>query len=327
MINLKKEYHNIEKIFKYLQLEEIEELGIMTFLNRDAIYVKAKKKSYLVNIKSLKNQPHDYQKTKITKIKSLEFFDDNGIHSIFPMKFNEKYFINYRNKDYEIYKYVLTEHKKISEINDKLLKKLANTQAIIHNLKTKLSLPSPYKEIKTKLEKKIKKLSKYSPKGSAKVYENVYQLDEIIKEYNKSIKYANQSLILGYDNYDLENIEWIKDYMYIIDYENCTSINPAVSLAEAAYYFSRNDHRLNFDTYKKYLSSYIKKAGPLSYDYKEALIVSQGKLLQQLEIEILNSIDEKNDYSSEIEEIVEEIKVYHNNIEKLKDIYLDIVKK
>jgi len=327
MINLKKEFHNIEKIFHYLQLEEIDELGIITFLNRDTVYAKTKKNSYLVSIKSLKDVERDYQKSKITKIKSLEFFDDNGIHSIFPMKFNEKYFVNYRNKDYEIYKYIQTSHKAQSEINDKLLKKLATTQAIIHNLNVKLSLPHPYKEVKIHLEKKIKKLSKYSEKGAQSVYDSVYQLDEIIKEYNKSIKYVEQNLILGYDKYDLNNIEWIKDYMYIVDYENCKSVNPMVSLAEAAYYFSRTNHTLNFDTYKKYLKAYIKKSGPLPFDYKEALIVSQGKLLLSLEQEILNSIDEKEDASPEITELVEEIKVYHANLDKLYNIYLDIVKK
>ncbi|MBQ4031482.1 MAG: hypothetical protein II625_06980 [Bacilli bacterium] len=326
MINLKKEFSRIEKIFKYLNIEKIEEMGITAFLNKDTIYAKTSNEAYLVNVVSLKEQESDYSKNKIARIKSLEFFDKNGVHCLFPMSFNEKYFIDYHGREYEVYKYVATEHLSKKDINDKKLKKIATSQAIIHNLNIKVNLPCEYKIIKIEFNRKTAKLEKYSNEAYKLLYEYIYPLEEIIDHNNKLLKYASNFLILGYDNYDLNNIEWVKDYMFLVDYNNCKLINPTVSLAESAYYFSC-DKELDIDKYEKYLSTYLKRNGNVTFDYKEALYVSQNKRLVELENLINSSIKNKEDYSEKMIPIINEIISYNNNIDKMNNAYLNIVKK
>ena len=127
--------------------------------------------------------------------------------------------------------------------------------------------------------------------------------------------------------YDLNNIEWLKDYMYLVDYNNCCLINPSVSLAESAYFVSYKDKKIDFARYSLYLKTYLKKYGPLSFDYKEALYVSMYKLLSKLENIINRTIKQKEDTSKEINEVVKELLVYNANIERLYATYIDIVKK
>ncbi len=326
-MNLKKEFPRIEKIFRYLKLDEIEEVGIMTFVNKDSVFVKGVDDNYIVNVNELKNIDNNYFKNKMTKIKTLEYFNDNGIPSLFPIKFNDKFFINYHSREYEVYKYVNFHHLTYDDLNDKKIKKLANVQAIMHNLNVKLTLPQAYDEIKLNLDKSIKKVEKYAKEGYKILYEYIYQIDEIIKNYNNNYKYALNNLILGYDNYDLNNIEWLKDYMYLVDYNNCCLINPSVSLAESAYFVSYKDKKIDFSRYGLYLKTYLKKYGPLSFDYKEALYVSMYKLLSKLENIINRTIKQKEDTSKEINEVVKELLVYNANIERLYATYIDIVKK
>ena len=327
MINLKKEFTRIEKVFKYLNLDKIEEMGVTAFLNNDAIYAKTNDNAYLVNVVSLKEQESDYSKNKIAKIKSLEFFDKNGVHCIFPMRFNDKYFIDYRGKEYEVYKYVATEHLKKEQLSDKQLKKLATSQAIIHNLNIKINLPCEYREIKLEFNRKTAKLEKYSKEAYKMLYEYFYQLGETIDHNNKLLKYASNYLILGYDNYDLNNIEWVKEYMFLIDYNNCKMINPTVSLAESAYYFSSKDGVVDYAKYEKYLSTYLKRYENVTFDYKEALYVSQNKRLVELEDLVNSSIKDKEDYSDKIIPVVKEILSYNDNIERMNEAFLKIVKK
>ena len=326
MLNLKKEFHNIEKIFNYLKIENIEELGVITFLNRDSIFVKTADGSYLVNIVQLKNQESNYSKNQISKIKNLEFFDKNGVHCLLPMSFNDKHFIDYHNKEYEIYRFVNTKHLELKDLSEKQFKKIANSQAIIHNLNVKVNIPCAYQEVKLPSNRKIAKLEKYSPDGYQLLYQHIYEIEEIISRFNKLVKYAMNSLIIGYDNYDLNNIEWIKDYMYLVDYNNCKLINPAVSLAEAAYNFSYQKGEINYDQYKKYLEIYLKRTGSLTYDYQEALYVSQSKRLENLVHIIASSLKTKEDYSPDIIQLVNEIVLYESNIKKMYEIYINIVK-
>ena len=327
MLDLKKEFNNIEKIFRYLNLENIEEAGVATFLNEDVVYAKTPSNQYYIRINHTKyTKEKNYSINKINRIKTLETFSENGVHVMFPMKFNEKYFINYKSREYEIYQFKLTKHLKIEEINDKLLKKIATNQAIMHNVNIKKDLPCNYRKIDIKFDKVFKKLKKCSPKGYKTLYDNIYKLDEALAHYNKNLKYALNSLTVGYDNYNLENIEWVDNFMYLVDYRNCCKINMAVSLAESAYFVSYKDKKIDFARYSLYLKTYLKKYGPLSFDYKEALYVSLNKKFAELNDLINISIKEKEDFSKSISSIAKEIVAYADNIENMYNVYLTSVK-
>lgn len=327
-MEVKKEFKYIDKIFRYLQLEPIEEMGLTVFLGDEACYIKTSNNQYLVKVvKEDDINEKNYSENKINRIKALEKFDSNGVHSIFPMRFNDKYFICYRNREYEIYGLRLMRHLQQSEITDRVIKKVATNQAIMHNIKINLELPCNYREIKFDFEKILKKLRKISNEGYDTIYDNIYRLDDVINLYNNKLKYATNNLIVGYDNYDIDNIEWIEKYMFIVDYRNCNKINPAVSLAESAYSFSLKDGNIDEKNYTNYLKYYLKRFGPLTYDYKDALIVSLNKKLALLEDTINLTIKEKVDYGSKISAIVKEILSYNEQIDKLYNVYIDAVKK
>ncbi len=115
--------------------------------------------------------------------------------------------------------------------------------------------------------------------------------------------------------------------MYLIDYNNCKLVNPAVSLAESAYSFSFKDNNIDYDNYTKYLEIYLKRYGQLTSDYKEALYVSQNKRLKRLVNAINESLKTKDDYSVEIVETLKEILLFNANVERMYETYINIVKK
>jgi hypothetical protein len=54
MFDIKKELKYIQKIFRYLKLEPIEECGITTFLNDDVVFAKTASNQYLIKIDNYK---------------------------------------------------------------------------------------------------------------------------------------------------------------------------------------------------------------------------------------------------------------------------------
>ncbi len=328
MFDIKKELKYIQKIFRYLKLEPIEECGITTFLNDDVVFAKTASNQYLIKI-----TPEDamyernYAENKVNRIKALESIDSNGVHAIFPIKFNDKYFIGYKNREYEIYNFRLTRHLTKKEVTPKFLKRIATSQAIIHKLNIKLDLPCDYCKIDIKFEKVLKKLKKHYKDAYDIIYDNIYHLEEIQGHYNKNLKYAVNNLVVGYDYYDLDNIDWIENYMFLIDYRNCNKINPAVSLAESAYYFAYIDGQINYQIYEDYIKYYTKRFGPLTFDYKEALFVALNKKLEFLSVLLETTIKEKEDNSLRIKELVAEIINYDDCINEMYNAYIRAVKK
>lgn len=327
MISLKREEKNIAKIFENISTDRIESVASTTFLGREAILLKTENDYYIVNVTDLKKEDADFLEEQIAKVTCLEFFDRNGVHSFLPLKFDDKRFKEYHKKEYEIYKFIATKHLTIKDLTEKQFKKLANTQAIINNLSVKADIPCSYEEIKSPSNRKVSRLEKYSPEGFKLIYDYIYTIDDLIIQNNKLLKYATNILIAGYDNYNLDNIEWVDDYMYLVDYNNCKLINPSVALAESAYYFSCLEGGIDFNRYAKYIQTYLKRSGRLPSDFKEALLFSQNKKLVYLVDIIEKSNKEKKDYSKEMIEIIEDLKQFNSNIDKMYAIYLDIVKK
>ena len=115
--------------------------------------------------------------------------------------------------------------------------------------------------------------------------------------------------------------------MFLIDYRNCNRINPAVSLAESAYYFAYNNNKIDYQIYEDYIRYYTKRFGPLTFDYKEALFVALNKKLEYLSVLLETTIKEKEDNSLKIKELVTEIINYDNSINDLYNAYIRAVKK
>ena len=128
------------------------------------------------------------------------------------------------------------------------------------------------------------------------------------------------------NDYKLGNILWNKDFMYLIDFDACCLSNPAVSLAESSFSLSRQNNKVNRDFYKEYLTTYIKKFGPLNTDYQVALDVAMNGKLQWLNY-LLSKCNKKDQtIINDTKYMIEELALYYDNKEEFYKLYLTAVK-
>jgi hypothetical protein len=327
MSNLKKEYSTIEQLFEELNLGKVTEVEEVEDNLHDSYIIKANDKEYQVlcySKRTLNNRLSMIEKEE--QIKAMEYLRKNGVPVTLPLKFEDDYFISFKKDNYIIYENDDYTYLTNKDLDEKKIKKLANTQAIIHKLNIKVSLPCPYEKVSINFQKIVNKLAKKNSSLSKLLYDNIYLLDELVEKCNKGLKYAENVLCLSYDYYNLYEIKWDKDYIYLKDFENCALINPTVSLAEAAYDFTRIDDKINYDFYEEYLRSYLKKYGQVTFDYKEALNVSLNKQLLYLEELFKLCLKGVEEAMEETRKVIEELIFCSNNFDKLYEIYIKVVK-
>lgn len=319
---------SIEKIFKTLNIGSITNIELLPSSENTVYKVTTEEKNYVVkkySKDSIKNEKDlNKRKKQISISKTLK---ENGIPTILPLEFDDKYFILHRNTYFLIYDYY--PYKSISSLDmtSKKIKKLAKNLAIIHNLNLKSDLPCQYHQINIDFNKYLKKYKNIDETLYKTLYENYFILEDIVKECNQNIKYVENNLCISHNDYKLENILWDKDYMYLIDYDACAMSNPSVSLAESAFSLSKQENIVNKTFYSDFLKSYLKKYGPLVSDYKNALKVALNGKLQWLEY--LMSKCNKKDKQITLDTInmIKELVLYNKNEEEFYNIYLRAVKK
>lgn len=328
IINEKKEIEKINKIYETLSLGEVKKTTVLK-KRPDRIYrIQTVKKDYLM----IKYNPQAIRREKDLnnrkrQLSIAEKLSTNGVPMILPLKFDRKFFIRYKKEYYLIYDYKEYETRTVSDLKPKAIKKLANTAAIIHKLNIKSEIPCPYNKIDIKFSKYLKKCQKINQELYQTLYNNYFLLEEIMKQCNENSKYAQNYICVSYKNKQETNILWVKDYMYIADYTSFVLENPAVSLAENAFFYARVGNTMKEENYKEYLKSYIRKYGPLLSDYKVALTVAPLNLLIRLESLLENCTKKEEGIIDKTIEAINELVLYANHRETFYNIYLSIVKK
>ncbi|HAB66774.1 MAG TPA: hypothetical protein DCE23_05350 [Firmicutes bacterium] len=261
------------------------------------------------------------------QISVFESLSQNGVPTIIPCKFDNRYFIRYRKTYFLIYKYLPCELISKKDYEPKKIKKVATTLAIIHKLNFKSILPESYQTVNIDFNKYLDKFKKIDENLYNALYENIFNLEQLVNNYNSSLKYVQNYLCISLKNYNYNNIYWDKDYVYLADYNNVVLANPAACLAEVAYTFALEDDEINEDTYKEFLKAYIKKYGPLITDYQQALSVASSSKIEDL-IDAMGRCS-KNDTTSNNETIhlIRELTLYQNYIDRFYELYLSVVKK
>ncbi len=327
MSNIKKEYSNVEQLFEELNLGKITEVEEIEDNLHDSYLVKTNSKEYQVlcySKRTLNNRISMIEKEE--QIKAMEFLRKNGVPVALPIKFEDDYFMSFKKENYIIYENDNYSYLTNKDLDEKKIKKLANTQAIIHKLNYKVSLPCPYEKVSINFQKAVSKLGKKDPELSKLIYDNIYLLDDLVDNCNKGLKYAENFLCLSYDYYNLYEIKWDKDYIYLKDFENCALVNPTVALAEAAYDFTRVEDSINYDFYEEYLKSYLKKYGQVTFDYKEALNVSLNKQLLYLEELLKLCFKGVEEAFEETKKVIGELIFSSQHFDDLYNIYINVVK-
>lgn len=323
----KQKIEAIKKIFDVLNMGELNAITPIEN-NQNFIYkIDTADKSYILKEYSkdaIKNE-NDLRKRK-RQISVSETFSENGVPAIIPLKFNSKYFVCYKKKYYLIYDYLDYEILPPQKLDNKKIKKLANTLAIMHKLNVKSELPCQYKQIKIDFNKYLKKYKRIDNELYKNLYDNYFILEGLTTNCNNNIRYIKNNMCVSYNNYNLKNILWKKDFLYLIDFDTCNMVNPSVSLAECAFTLSRKNNKVDKDIYKEFLKAYLKKYGALPNTYKDALIVAVNGKLQYLEY-LMSKCSRKNPKAiEETISIIKELVIYANNIDELNNIYLSVVK-
>lgn len=317
----------IKKIFDVLNLGELNEITPIESSQNIVYKIDTTNKSYILKEYSkdaIKNE-YDLRKRK-RQISVSEKFSENGVPTILPLKFNSKYFICYKKTYYLIYDYFDYEILEPKNLDNKKIKKLANTLAIMHKLNIKSELPCQYKQIKIDFNKYLKKYKRIDNELYKTLYDNYFILEGLTTNCNNNIRYIKNNMCVSHNDYKLKNILWKKDFMYLIDFDACSMVNPSVSLAECAFSLSRKNNKVDKDMYKEFLKVYLKKYGALPNTYKDALIVAVNGKLQWLEY-LMSKCSKNNPKAIEDTiNMIKELVLYANNIDELNGIYLSVVK-
>lgn len=302
---------------------------VSKFDNRDDMYkATIGENIYIIkqyNKDEIKNETEvNGRKLQISVCESLS---QNGVPTIVPCKFDNRYFIRYRKTYFLIYNYLQCELIPKNNYDSKKIKKVATTLAIIHKLNFKSILPVSYQNIDVDFNKYLDKFKKIDDQLYQSLYDNYFVLEQLIKSYNASLKYIQNYLCISIGNYNDRNIYWNKDYIYLANYNNVMLANPAVSLAEVVYDFAFEDGEINEDIYKDFLKAYIKKYGPLISDYQQALAVAAGANMERL-IDAMNRCSKVDTTSnSETMHLISELTLYQNYVDRFYELYLSVVKK
>lgn len=320
--------HILNKICDTFKLGQLIDYKISTFHNHPIYEVITNSNKYYIIEYTKKDIPNqnkiNYIKQQISIMKKLS---TNGVPIILPLNFNDKNIIKYRQKYYLVYDYQEYTIKDFASLDTKTIKKLAHTLAIIHKLSIKSSLSNNYEELTINLPKLLKKCQKIDSTLYNNFYNNYFLLEDLIKKVNENLKYLNNTLYINYNNYYLDNILWQKDYMYLANFESITLSNPLVSLADCAFYYSQNNNQINEEFYITFIKSYLKKYGPLKNDYKTALYVAPINALKKLNNLLLNTTKTDKENILLINNIINILSLYYNNIERFNQLSILAVKK
>lgn len=321
----KKSILNLEKICNSLKIGRLDDVIILDNNNENIIYkVYTNMRVFIIKEYSkdsiIDNEDLNERKRQITTSEQL---GQNGVPVILPLMFSKKVFINCRGKYYLIYEYL--NYKKITneDLTAKKVKKLANTLAIIHKLNIKSSLQCYYEKIIINFEKYLKKFKqkKMNPELIRILEENMDILDRLTKECNANLKTIQKHLCVSHNDYKLDNIVWHKDFMYIVDFDACALANPDVSFAESAYLLSCQNNVLNKSIFQEFVTTYIKKYGPLKTDFEIALKVAPNGKLQWLEY-LLSKCNNKDETAiRDTIKIIKELVQYSKDKQDLSKIF------
>lgn len=320
-----------EKILKCLiekyNLGKIKSIELFSSSQNKVYKVETINGIYVVKEYSKDAIKNQYLLKKRTKqIIISELFNKNSIKTSIPISFNNKYILYFENKYFCIYKYIESSHLLKDEISLKHIRVLSKTLSKIHKLNLIFDLPCFYKKININFNKYLKKSKKINEELFLTLKNNLIELTRLIEECNKNIKSMKSNLCVSHNDYKLLNIMWNDLDMILLDFDACGMSNPTCCMCESAFNFSYSLNGINYDFYREFIKEYIKNYGELKDDLKKALYVSMNGKLQWFSYMLSKIGNENNNYIEETIYMIEELKVYYDNIKIFYNIYLDILK-
>lgn len=317
----------IKKLVKLYDLGDIKLIDRFNTNNKNSYKVITDKSTYIIKEYSkdaISN--YYYLKKRKEQIRINKILNLNHIPCLYPINVNNKNFIKLNDNYYLVYNYIEDQSLEQNQISIKNIKKMATTQAKIHNLNITSSLPCMYKKIAIDINKYLRKSKNIDQKLYDTLKENKEIIKKIIYKCNKCITIVKKNTVISHNKYKLNNILWNDDKMTIIEYNTIGKVNPTTTMAESAIRVSYNKE-INKDYYTEYLKAYFKEINKDSDNYKEVLYASFYGLLEDLK-DSLNKIGTKEKINTkDIINLINEIVDYYNSLDELTEIYFDIKKR
>ena len=318
--------NEIKKVFNGLKLGDVLKIEIQS----EYLYtIFTNDKKYILREYSKDEIKNDYDVQKKKKeYKVSEILKENGVPTLSPINFDGKFLIKYKDTYYLIYDYLPLKKKTVKNISTKNIKKMANTLAILNKKNLKEDLPSKYKIIKIDYNKYLKTFKSTNNELYKALYDNYFILYNLTTISNSKLKYIKNIQCITYSQYNLDNILWDKDYMYLMKFDNYITANPNTNFLESAFYIAKENDKINYDTYKTFIQSYLKKYNDPSLNFKDSLTTAMNYKLQELTklLENCSSIKKDKNIIDKTISLIKDISLYGKNIETLYKIYQSVTK-
>jgi len=321
-----KEINNINKIIEKYNLGKIEEIELLNSSQNNVYKVLTKEGIYIVKEYSkdaISN--YYYLRKRKEQIRISKILNDNGINTVLPIEFNNKYFILSRKKYYLIYNYIDEKVLKEEELTVDNIKTLASIQSKIHKLDIKSTLPCDYKKIKIDFDKYLKISKRLDNDLYETLINNIDKLNDLINKNNVYLNDLKNNLCISHNDYKLLNILWKNNELRLIDFDATGDRNPTCCLCESAFVFSKYNDKIKYDYYKEYLKTYIKSYGKIKDNFHKSLYVAMNGKIQWLSYLLSNIDNDKR--RKDIICMINELILYYNNIDKMNQIYLNVSNK
>jgi len=314
---------NINYIMNKYNLGNITKIELLNSSQNKVYKVFTTNNIYVIKEYSKDAIKNNYQlRKRKEQIRISKILNENGIKTILPLTINNKYFIFFKGKYYIIYNYIAKNTLNEIELTTKHIKILAKTQSKIHKLNIESNLSKTYKKININFNKYLKIAKKKDDKLFELLNNNKTKLLKLIENCNKYINNVSDNLCISHNDYKLLNVMWNNGEVILLDFDATGLANPTCCLCESAFTFSKKDNTINYDLYYEYLKNYFLDYGCIKEDFKECLYVCLNGKLQWLQYMLSKNNKKKDNYIKETIDMINELTLYYNNIEKFYNIYL-----
>jgi len=316
----------VSYIVKKYNLGKILEIDLLNGSQNKVYKVVTDKDIYVIKEYSYDSINSYYMlKKRKEQIRISNILNNNGIKTLLPLCFNNKYFIYYKKRYYLVYNF--SNNKTLSDIKieNKHIRVLARTQSKIHRLNIQSSLRKSYRKINIDIEKGIN-VAEYKDKELYDILvKNKDKLIEIINKCNDNLSKICNNLCVSHNDYKRLNVMWDNNSIVLLDFDATGLSNPSCCLCESAFTFSRDENSINYDLYREYLKSYLEDYGMIKENFKDCLYVCLNGKLQWLKYMMSKNHKNKDNYIFGTICMIKELVLYYDNIEKFNEIYLNLI--
>lgn len=316
----------VSYIVKKFDLGRILEITLLNGSQNKVYKVVTDKGNYVIKEYSYDAINSYYMlKKRKEQIRISSILNSNGINTLLPLCFNNKYFIYFKKRYYLIYNF--SNNKTLSDIKleKEHIRVLAKTQSKIHKLNIQSLLRKSYRKIDIDFEKGIRVAKNKDKQLYELLVKNKDKLIEIVNNCNDNLSKMCNNLCVSHNDYKRLNVMWNNGDVILLDFDATGLSNPSCCLCESAFTFSKDGESINYDFYREYLKSYLEDYGEIKENFKDCLYFCLNGKLQWLKYMMSKNHKNKDNYIFGTICMIKEFLLYYDNIDKFNEIYLELI--